>query len=374
MKERQGGVIWDDRRSAWVARINFTDGSGKRRERRRQVENKSEGRRLLQAWARQLESSGGDKFMEGGSLNFRKLAGVYQDRELQPAVFKGSVLVSGKRSWKTQRGFLKNLVAYFGNRKVAHITHSDLVQYKRERITTKTFRGDDRSLAHVNRELSLLRTVLNFALRNGWLSVNPFKQGPPVIKMADEPPRQRILSRSEEALLLAACTGRRRHLRQVIIFLLDTGCRRGEMFTIEWRDVDLVSRMISVRAETTKALRPRTIGITSRLKAVFEAIGRLPHKDTDKVFRNHGDPKRAFASACEAAGISDIRVHDLRHTCISRWVNEGKMTIAEAMRLAGHSTLAVSYRYLNINTETARRAADAMDRIETEQDAAELVN
>jgi hypothetical protein len=57
----------------------------------------------------------------------------------------------------------------------------------------------------VNRELALLRRMLNVAMREGWLMRNPFTAGDPLICLADERKRERILTREEEARLLGAC-------------------------------------------------------------------------------------------------------------------------------------------------------------------------
>ena len=87
-------------------------------------------------------------------------------------------------------------------------------------------------MAHVHRELSLMRTILNYAIRNGWLKRSPFKMGAPLISSANEAKRERILNTDEEARLLAACTGKREHLRAMLICLIDTGLRKGEMLSL----------------------------------------------------------------------------------------------------------------------------------------------
>src|SRR5437762_1424962 len=81
----------------------------------------------------------------------------------------------------------------------------------------------------VNRELGVLRRVLNVALANGWIHRSPFTMGKSLISVGDEKPRERILTLEEEARLLAACEGPRAHLRAILICALDTGMRRGEL-------------------------------------------------------------------------------------------------------------------------------------------------
>jgi integrase len=75
--------------------------------------------------------------------------------------------------------------------------------------------------------------------------------------------------------------------------------RRGEIFKLTWRDVDLTSELISIRATTTKTMTARTVGMTPRvrleLQQLFERAGR---RDVDTVFGISDTVKTSFASAC----------------------------------------------------------------------------
>ena len=363
MKQRDGYVFFDRERGHYVARITWTDSLGKRRYRKQKVATKTEGYQLLKRWSAQLEQIGGDRMVDAAKLTFRKLADIYAEQKLIPPVMRGAERIAGLRSYKAQRGYLKVLLENFGSKKITSITHADLEAFREARLQTKTCRGNERSAAHVHRELALLRSILNFAKRQGWLLRTPFEMGAPVIRAASEVHRERVMTFDEEARLLAACTGRRHHLRAIIIGLVDTGLRRGELLALEWRDVDLQAGLITVRGETSKTLKGRTVGITARLKSELEQLEILKTVPDDRVFPP-GDFKRAFAAACKAAGIENLRAHDLRHTAITRWVQTG-LPVAEVMRLSGHRTLNVAFRYINTDDETARRAAEAMDTLHT---------
>jgi len=59
--------------------------------------------------------------------------------------------------------------------------------------------------------------MLNIALREGWIKQNPFNAGETRISLADERPRERILTREEERRLLDACmVTSRAHLRPLL--------------------------------------------------------------------------------------------------------------------------------------------------------------
>src|SRR5437868_10228837 len=151
--------------------------------------------------------------------------------------------VAGLRSAYDLGLLLKVLREYFGKSKVRLITYGDLKRFKAERLKTKTKRGAQRSITTMNRELQLLRRLLNVAYSNGWIKRNPFSMGDALITPGDEKKRERILTRDEEERLLAACTDKRAHLKGIIICALDTGMRRGEMLKLVTSDVDLDNRI-----------------------------------------------------------------------------------------------------------------------------------
>lgn len=265
------------------------------------------------------------------------------------------------RSWKNQLVALKPLVEHFGRMRVRSITHADIEKYKTRRMQTKTRRGTDRSVAGVNRELSLMRAILNFAKRQGWLKRNPFGQGESLISHADENRRERILTRQEEARLLAACEGPRAHLRPLLVCALDTAMRRGEMFKLRWSDVDLITGIIRVRKTTTKTWEARSIGMTARLQDEMRRLWKAAPPDPEGlVFGVKRDVKRSFGTACRLAGVEDLHLHDCRHTATTRMIQAG-MAPAEVMKLTGHKQIATFLRYMNTDDQTARRAAEALD-------------
>ena len=359
MKQRNGYVYRDGQ--SWVARLDFTDESGKRRVIRRYCETKTEANRKRFEIVRSLEERG-EKAIDGDRLTFKELAEKYKETRLIPAEYVNKRKVAGVRSLQTPVGMLNVLVEHFGNRKVRSITHADLEAFKLARLKIPTVRGTERSIAAVNRELELLRAILNFAHRQEWIHKNPFRSGASLISKADEAQRERVMTFEEEDRLLAACeTDSRKHLRPILIAAVDTGMRRGELLKLKWRNVDFEARAIGIEAFNTKTARARTVAMTSRLAADLTNLWENSTKDTEElVFGIKDNFKNGFAAACRAAEIDDLRFHDLRHTAITRMIEAG-MQPAEVMRVSGHTTPTMLWRYLNANANTARRAADALD-------------
>lgn len=376
-RPRTGSITPDPKRGGYTVRVTYHDENGKRRDIRRNAGTKSEANRLLDQLKRDLKD-GGAKSIDADRLTFQKLADIYTEERLVEPVYRGGDKVAGLRSWQDQRRRLKGLCEHFGKRLIKSITFADLESYKTKRLHQPTHKGTETAIATINRELALLRSVFVFAKQSGWLLRSPFEQGKAIISTAIEAKRERILSREEEARLLAACEDReRRHIRPLLIAALDTGARRGELLGLCWRDVDLENGLLTVKSFKGKKTTTRTVGMTARLRAELQQLFDLAPLNPDGlVFGIKAGFFKAFHTACQKAGIEDFRFHDCRHTAITRMV-QSKMPHTEIMKLSGHTQFATFARYVNTTEETARRGADALDNLSREfeeMNVSEFVN
>ena len=360
MGKMQTGYVFEDEHNRWFCRFDYQDESGKRRTIRRRAENKTEAKKLLDRLLKDYEKRGRDG-LDGDRMSFNDLAEFYESTYLHPPQYVDGRKVTGQRDHYNSKCLLRILRQHFGTCKIKTISHGQIERYRIVRLQTPTKHGKQRTIAAVNRELSILRKVFNVAKRNRWVIENPFHCGDPLIRPGDERPRERILTREEEARLLDACTGQRTYLRPVIICAIDTGMRRGEILKMRWQDVDLRNRMIQVQALNTKTLRERKVYMTERLAYELQWLYDQSEKnDTILVFGIEGSIKKAFGTARRLAGLSDVHFHDLRHTAASR-LAASNIPIAEIARVLGHTQLATSYRYINANTDSLKRAAAALD-------------
>jgi integrase len=209
--------------------------------------------------------------------------------------------------------------------------------------------------------------MLTVAQREGWILRSPFSAGDSLISLAAENKRERILTREEELKLLAACERpRRAHLKAILICALDTGMRQGEIFSLRWRDVDLENGLLSIQAFHTKTMNERRVAITTRLALELQRLkASAPANEDGLVFGIIDNVKRSFTAARSKAGLKDVRFHDLRHTAATRLVG-AHIPLSEVGRVLGHSQANTTYRYINANVETAKRAAAALDAFNAE--------
>jgi integrase len=340
---KQRGTI-RNRDGKLSARLTWTRANGKRGEREQRVETKSEAWRLIREWLLELDEQG-DKAFDVQKLTFSDLADHVRDRHFVEPIERDGRRISGVRTWKDRRRILEVCRAFFGKRLLRSITWGDVEQFRRARLSVPTWRGDERAIATVNRELAALRLAFNVAKAEGWIKRNPFEMGRNLIEVAHEVKRERILTIEEEARLLPECVGPSAHLRPILICAIDTGMRQGEIFTLTAADVNLDTRLISIRSTNTKTQRARQVPISVRLLAEMRAL--IPFREPDeRVFGIESNIKTSFRTACERAGIEGLRFHDLRHTAATRWIQAG-IPVTTVSRLLGHADIQTTMRYVN---------------------------
>jgi integrase len=364
-RERTGFIVKRDGKI--YVRVQFTDASGKRKERMRRAESMYEANKLRKRLIKELDEHG-EASLDGDHITFDELAREYEKVKLFPAKIINGRKQAGGKSLQPSLSALAALVEGFGKRRIKSIRHADVLTFKLKRLETPTIHGKQRAIASVNRELELLRAMFRFAIRQGWLVRSPFEMGEPLISKADETQRERTLSHDEEQRLLATLTGRRAHLRPLLIASLDTSCRRGELLKLRWRDVDFRTRIFTVTAETTKTATRRTIGMTPRLYDELSSLWQNSPKDQNAlVFGIKSTIKTAFKSARAEAGIVDYHWHDGRHTAITRMVQTGQPSTL-IMKVSGHTQYKTFARYVNPTTAAITGVADALCAFNSEKE------
>lgn len=384
-KKKSAPRYWVEKNGKIYARLQYTDDTGTRREKYKPITDKRTARSEVEKMRRELENHGSET-LRSDKMTFDELAEKYKSTKLIPAVYVDGVKVAGRRSTKPALSAVNSLLTYFGRKNIRAIKTSDLETYKSHRLNTpieteinqrtkvvdektgkektktkKVIRKSQRKASSVNRELETLRAIFNFAIENDWLIKNPFHKKKGIISKASENERDRTLTNDEEIRLLNACVDRREHIKPIIICALDTAMRRGEMFLMRWRDVNLTTNEIFIPQTNTKTDSERSVGITSRLRDELETLWESSPKDKNGlVFGITSDIKRAWKTACTKADIKDFRLHDCRHTATTRMIASGSPH-TEVMKITGHTQLKTFLRYLSITPETAKRCAERLD-------------
>ena len=156
------------------------------------------------------------------------------------------------------------------------------------------------------------------------------------------------------------------YLRDFTRFAYLTGWRKGEIISLKWTDVDRDAGAIRLRPEAAKTGRGRTVMLEGDLAELiarrwqarlFEEHGNVGVAGL--VFHRNGEPVgdflKAWATACQVAGVPDKLFHDLRRTAARNMVRAG-VPERVAMAVTGHVTRSMFDRYNIVSEEDLRMA------------------
>ena len=259
-----------------------------------------------------------------------------------------------------------------GGRLLDEISTADPEDFKRQRLA----RGVH--VQTIKHGLTVIAGVLHAAKRSGYRT--PEAEMP---SLSLPKSRTRYLSTEEEHRLLRELDPMREarglppHERRstalkammqdaldLVVILLDTGARYGEITGLQWTQIDLPHR--SIRLWRSKVQNESILFMTDR---VFDVLARRSRAtNAEFVFTNRAGGQRSHSAgsiwkALIRAGLSDCTIHTLRHTHATRLIQNG-MNIYEIKHVLGHSDIKTTMRYAHLeSTDVSGRARDVMNRV-----------
>ena len=153
-----------------------------------------------------------------------------------------------------------------------------------------------------------------------------------------------------------------------IRLLLLTGARRGEVLSMRWSDYDPATGVWSKPPSTTKQKEHHWVPLSAPTRQLLgdiaEAqVGKHRHGLPEFVFPGNGDRghvveiKRSWRTLCRAAGLENLRLHDLRHSFASQLASGGA-SLPLIGALLGHSQPATTARYAHLFDDPQRAAVE----------------
>ncbi|WP_075218276.1 tyrosine-type recombinase/integrase [Mongoliimonas terrestris] len=233
-------------------------------------------------------------------------------------------------------------------------------------------RGDGVKSATVNRTLTEpLRRVLRKAEKAWDQKVRPIDWKELLLPEPLERVRE-ATDEEEERLSLAI----RDDYRPAFAFMLLTGCRLEEVVTLTWDRVYWTAKSIEIRGKGHRGTEEkiRQIPITPDVReilwslrkdhaeAVFTFVARRADKKRgiargDRVPISYEGLKTRWQRDRAEAGVRDFRLHDTRHTALTRLVREtGNLKLAQ--KLAGHTDISTTAKYAHATLDDLRNAMD----------------
>lgn len=279
---------------------------------------------------------------------------------------------------KWSAGVLARLETGFSSllcRRLQEIDQWTIDRWWRERLATispktKTPVGK----ATASRELAALRSALTKAAEWGFIDTNPLlklrqktveaRKVVRYLTSEEETRLRQTMIQRDQRLLRARASGNQwraargrpllpdiapgsfgDHLTPVVLLAMNTGLRRGELLALQWPDIDLPARLITVRAESAKSGRVRHVPLNS------EALDVLMRWQQQAALNVRpfpiADIKTAWVALLAAAKVSNFRFHDLRHHFASKLVMKA-VDLNSVRELLGHADLKMTLRYAHL--------------------------
>ena len=329
---------------------------------RERVKNPVTGKSAVQRWAAERERI---LFRDGKPTRQRKEAietsNVPTLAEFAPRFLSGYAEanrhkpsgIAGKESI-----IRVHLFPRFGDRPLDRISTEDVQRLKAEL--------GDRAPKTVNNVLTVLNVMLKTAVEWGVIE----RMGCRIALQRTTAAEARFLDFDEYHRLVqqAELDGPVTHA--VVLLAGEAGLRCGELMALEWRDVDLDKRQLTVaRSEwkghvtAPKGGKLRRVPLTTRLE---HALRRVRHLRTGRVLINgKGEPltqKVVQATVARVARRAHVQpgVHILRHTFCSHLAMRGAPARA-IQELAGHKDLATTQRYMHLTPAAVEAAIRLLD-------------
>jgi len=226
-----------------------------------------------------------------------------------------------------------------------------------------------------NRYLTNLRAILNKSYEWGAMDRPAYVRFNPT-----KPYTNRYLTEEEEEALLADCDPR---IQDFLTFILDTGARKNEAIKLTWRHVDLNRRpKAAVTFAKTKNGEMRTVPLPRRTTRLLRRLARtaggpntrvFSHPASKTIYNRFGElyarrGQRIRLSNYELLwrqvrrrlGMSEVKLHDLRHTYAAKLVRR-KVPLLAVAKLLGHRTIDMTMRYAHLAIEELDSAVAVLD-------------
>lgn len=260
-----------------------------------------------------------------------------------------------KRSFTTDRRLLKSYVyPTFASKRLTELTTENIEEWK------EAFRNRGFAPSTVNRVLAVIKYALQCAVSWSLIDKNPAKEVPNFSLPA---PKERHLSMAEARRLVRILEKSTNRESKAIELLLLTGARKSEILNARWEDVSFTEKTLTV--PLSKSGKTRYIPLSRaaikvlhslRQKSATEETWLFPQKRNKKPIQSVW---KIWSQARKGANLTDVRLHDLRHSFASFLINNGQ-TLYEVQKILGHHNPSVTMRYAHLDNRSLLMAVNTI--------------
>jgi integrase len=256
-----------------------------------------------------------------------------------------------KRTWKDDVGTFNLHLSAWRLRRISEIRKLDVV-------TLHGRIGRTRGKYSANRVVELLCTMFNRAREWGWSGENPAAG----VKAFKERKRERFLQAEELPAFFESLAAELNGIvRDYILVSLLTGARRSNVQAMQWSQLSLERGVWVVPAEEAKGNEVLSVALSPVVIRILE--NRRASATSEWVFPGHGatghlvEPKTAWKRILKRAGLTDLRLHDLRRS-LGSWEAATGASLPIIGKSLGHKSLAATQVYARLNLDPVRAAVN----------------
>ena len=266
------------------------------------------------------------------------------------------------KSVSTTRGRAEHVVRHLGSKDASRLTHSDVVKYRQLRRNEITYRKTMPSTSTLNREISLLRRILNYAVQCKRLSSNPLRQ---VQMLREDDVRNVDITNQEFQSLVNASE---EPLRTFLLIARDTGMRKSSILKLRRSQIEMSKDRAILRLGKgdVKQHKAQTVVLTLRSSNALKEM--LESHNYEWVFANPAT-KKPYVNI-RAMYLRTLKKVDLEkkgywiHDQSRKFATEARRAVVDEstiMSMTGHKTRSAFERYNIVSTADQRRAIEQIE-------------
>lgn len=244
---------------------------------------------------------------------------------------------------------------------LGHKAPSEIFTIDIDRLRLRKLKG--KSPQSIKLVLSLFKRVINFGVKKGFCPLPNPSQLHITIPKVDNTTTEDLTPDQLKTLLKTLDESANQPVASMMKLALYTGMRRGEMFKLEWGDVNFESGFIVLRAP--KGGKTESIPLNDAARDLLES---LPKQQSPFVFPGRGGKQRKNVTPqinkikADAKLPKDFRpLHGLRHVYASMLASSGKVDMYTLQKLLTHKSAAMTQRYAHLRDEALQKASGVAD-------------
>lgn len=263
---------------------------------------------------------------------------------------------SGNRSLNDDRiRYTRHIGPHIGKKSIPEMTPQDIDKVR------KHLEKSGKSAQTVKHVLTLLKRLLNFALRKGHVDALPGRLHI-AMPSVDNKVTENLTQAQARRLLEVLDAQEDQNLASLVRLALFTGMRRSALLHLRWDDLDFERGFITLRGDAAKKGKTETIPMNEQARVILESMTRTtnPH-----VFpgRNPDSPRENITGFLKKIRVeADLPetfrpLHGLRHSFASWLASSGQVSMYELQKLLTHSSPQMTQRYAHLHDDALRKAS-----------------